>query len=103
MDGPREGAPTGCARSSTATAWRRKRLTQANASLKKPDPRQPEFRLAKDLKFELPNQRLLTNGLATIRFAPDGTLEETDLKYFLIKGKRRGFDPHLPVAQPDAV
>lgn len=54
-------------------------------------PKQPEFRLAENLRFELDeSERNRTNGrIVSIRFLPDGAIEEGSLRALLLQRENR--------------
>lgn len=60
------------------------------------DQKPMEYRLAKDLSFDIDNHERITNGLAAISFSPDGSIDETSLKLVLIRDRD---DSVLPIAQ----
>ena len=49
------------------------------------DPQRPTFQLAADLRFEIPATTQFTNGLAIVRFLPDGYIDENSFQYLYIK------------------
>ncbi|MBI4323928.1 MAG: hypothetical protein HY674_01555, partial [Chloroflexi bacterium] len=55
-----------------------------------------QFQLAGDLRFEMMNLEGITNGVATIRFSPDGSIDETSLPVLLIRDKN---DEIIPIIQ----
>jgi len=54
-----------------------------------------EYNLAKDLRFELDSIERQTNGVATIRFAPDGAIDETSMECVRIRDKN---DEVIPIS-----
>jgi Tfp pilus assembly protein FimT len=57
------------------------------------DEKSWEYKLDKNLRFELPQNERLTNGVGTIRFAPDGTIEESSLPCLLIEDQDKEVIP----------
>lgn len=57
------------------------------------DEKSWEYRLAKNLRFELDASERLTNGVASIRFAPDGSIDETSLPCLLIQDEDKDVVP----------
>ncbi|MBI4324000.1 MAG: prepilin-type N-terminal cleavage/methylation domain-containing protein, partial [Chloroflexi bacterium] len=55
-----------------------------------------QFQLAGDLRFEMMSLEGITNGVATIRFSPDGSIDETSLPVLLIRDKE---DEIIPIIQ----
>lgn len=64
---------------------------QQRNRLRSEDPWQ--YQLGKDLNFELDRTTALTNGLASIRFEPDGTIDEGALGMLVIEGKNQDSVP----------
>lgn len=60
-------------------------FAQGNMVRQDGDPQRPVFRLAADLKFEIPASTKFTNGLAIVRFLPDGYIDENSFQYLYIK------------------
>ena len=60
------------------------------------DQKPMEYRLAKDLSFDIDNHERITNGLAAISFSPDGSIDETSLKLVFIRDRD---DSVIPIAQ----
>jgi len=55
-----------------------------------------QYQLARDLRFELASNEPLTNGLAIIRFSPDGGIDETSPRYLGILNQDNEL---VPIAQ----
>ena len=60
------------------------------------DRKPMEYRLAKDLSFDIDNDERITNGVAAIRFSPDGSIDETSLLLVYIRDRD---DAVVPIAQ----
>ncbi|MEK7675173.1 MAG: hypothetical protein AAB676_04970 [Verrucomicrobiota bacterium] len=60
------------------------------------DEKPLQYRLAGDLHFEMTSVERITNGVATIRFSPDGSIDETSLPFLLIRDKD---DETIPIIQ----
>jgi type II secretion system protein H len=60
------------------------------------DQKPMEYRLAKDLSFDIDNNERITNGVAAIHFSPDGSIDETSLKLVFIRGPD---DTEIPIVQ----
>jgi Tfp pilus assembly protein FimT len=60
------------------------------------DRKPMEYRLAKDLSFDIDNNERITNGVAAIGFSPDGSIDETSLMLVLIRDRD---DAVIPIAQ----
>ncbi len=71
-------------------------MTRALLTSQEPDNREPAFELAEDLSFEIPGNTRITNGLATIRFLPDGYYDEYSFPYIFIKDRE---NHEIPIAQ----
>jgi Tfp pilus assembly protein FimT len=54
------------------------------------------FKLAENLQFLLDNRERLTNGLAMIRFYPDGAIDEDSLQYLVLEDKNQEM---IPISQ----
>lgn len=54
-----------------------------------------QYFLAKDLELFLDNQERHTNGVATIIFFPDGTIDENSLKLFFLRDKDNNAVPFI--------
>ena len=51
------------------------------------------FKLGDNLQILLDNRERLTNGLATMRFYPDGAIDEESLQYLVIEDKDKEMVP----------
>ena len=76
------------------TSTRSKTSTEARNQFSTDLPR--EYELAKDLSFELPSDERVTNSVATIRFIPDGSIDEDSLRSIFLKDKENTL---LPIIQ----
>ncbi len=68
-------------------------MTRATVAVKSFDNHQPTFQLPEELKLELPSTTRYTNGLATIRFLPDGYFDEDSFLYVLLKDQENHIIP----------
>jgi prepilin-type N-terminal cleavage/methylation domain-containing protein len=73
------------------TSTRSKGSTEARNQFSTDLPR--DYELAKDLSFELPSDERVTNNIATIRFIPDGSIDEDSLRSIYLKDKENTLLP----------
>jgi Tfp pilus assembly protein FimT len=70
-----------------------KAMNRATVAVKSYDNHQPTFQLPDELKLDLPSTTRYTNGLATIRFLPDGYFDENSFLYVLLKDQENHIIP----------
>lgn len=55
------------------------------------------YELGKDVNLEIDRNHRITNSMVTIRFVPDGTIDEASLPFVVIRGERDG--DSIPIMQ----
>ena len=74
-------------------------FAQGNMLRQEVNPKLPVFRLAADLCFEIPSATYFTNGLAMVRFLPDGYIDENSFQYLYIKDIKDKQPDSIPICQ----